>query len=1392
MKKIAFLAVIFAFCAFALNLATAQSEKNPQSFVENLVRRFIVADGRDVRFDSLDIALNGNVTAKGITVYDADGAWLQIDGLALDWQPLSLLGSTVRIDRFSIDALDVKRLPKPSEKTAPAAQSTDEPVKPKPFVIEEFELKSISLGAPVAGQAVRLGAKGTASTTLDPTTIAIDIRAQRLDEIAANLAAKVAYSPQEETLDVDVALTEAAGGVIARLLPVDGEPAIDLAIKGAGPLDDWAGQLDFSLDSNAVMAGQMEIAALRDGRDGRSIRFDLASDLAQLVPPAARVFVAGRSTLNGGVDLLKGGEIALDRVVVRSATLDLSASGKIDTKGAGNNLTLAAKLTPQTGSAIEVGLAGGERVAIGAGALDATLEGSLEQPAWTLRGNLASFSRDGARLDDLALDGGSCTTGGDIGVRLSGILTSPPGPSWPDALSGPFMGSLTASYGPDAPFTLTSADLAFQDASVRLSGAISPSSGRIDIALSGEVADFFKGEDTKARLFAGRTALSGKISRPHDRAPVTIRDLAVENGALRAAISGAYGPEEMALRTSARLNDLALLNEKAKGTLDLDANLSGAVREPVIDASLSGAQIVLSGQRLDDFSASLKGIVSGERPRFDLALRGRYRNAPLQASATVKTGEDGTRLLENLAVALSGARIGGALALGKDGLPTGNVDFAISDLSSLGDLALIDLDGALDGAVSLTRNGSALDASVKADGRSIAYETVSLKTVAADIAIRDLLGIHAPKGNVSAEGVKAGGNDLGAISTRIETGSDGYRLHLTSDGRDLAIVSEALVEQDANGARITLSKMDGKAKSISFTLRTPTSLTISGGKTVLAQTRLSVGGGSIDAEGVLAPEPDLRARITDLPLSIADTFDGASDFQGTLNASADFAGAGDTPDIRFKAEVRDFSTAETRAAALPLFSIASDGETRGKLLHLRTTVTGGEDARLVLAGTAGLSDRIPLDLKIDGKISLLLLADRLSRQGVRLEGSALVDVNVRGEAGAPDITGTVRLADSTLGDTEGRLLIRNLAGTAVIAERKIRVTALTGTMGQKGTLEGRGIVELETGMPADFTVGIRNGTYTDDTLVVATFDADLRFNGELSGASVLGGRIDLVSTLVTLNALPASAIKVQNVTHIHPPLPVLRQQALLFPDGGKNAGAGTGGGGVALDLRIANRGPILVRGRGINADFTGALALSGPVAAPTANGQFDLLRGTIDIIGQTLTFERGSLSFAGSLAPRLDIAVSNNVAGTTVTLALVGPAETPQIVITSSPEIPDEEALALLVFSRQASDLSPLQLARLADALLTLNGGRRTGLFESFRRGLGVDRLDVTTDNAGNSAVGVGRYISNRAYFGVEQGIETGTTKGTINLDITKKLKLQGSVASDGEAKGGIIFQHEY
>ncbi len=181
--------------------------------------------------------------------------------------------------------------------------------------------------------------------------------------------------------------------------------------------------------------------------------------------------------------------------------------------------------------------------------------------------------------------------------------------------------------------------------------------------------------------------------------------------------------------------------------------------------------------------------------------------------------------------------------------------------------------------------------------------------------------------------------------------------------------------------------------------------------------------------------------------------------------------------------------------------------------------------------------------------------------------------------------------------------------------------------------------------------------------------------------------------------------------------------------------------------------------------MSGQLTVSGTPAAPAVIGGFTLRRGTFSLGSRRLTFSKGivSLDNLDAIDPRLDFLASVPAQSTTVSIAITGTAREPKIEITSSPSMPADEAMALLIFGKPASQLGASELLEVAQVLAELAGqSPGEGVLSRLRKGLGLDQLSVGTSGSrgteptGSSANGVsleaGRYVAPGVYVGARQG----------------------------------------
>ena len=188
--------------------------------------------------------------------------------------------------------------------------------------------------------------------------------------------------------------------------------------------------------------------------------------------------------------------------------------------------------------------------------------------------------------------------------------------------------------------------------------------------------------------------------------------------------------------------------------------------------------------------------------------------------------------------------------------------------------------------------------------------------------------------------------------------------------------------------------------------------------------------------------------------------------------------------------------------------------------------------------------------------------------------------------------------------------------------------------------------------------------------------------------------------------------------------------------------------------------------------------------------------------GTTLNFSRGKVGFdgtgiGGKIDPTLDFVAASSAGGVTATLTIGGYVSDPKITLGSVPQLPQDEVLAYLIFKRSAKELGPFQIAEIAAGIAQLTGvaGGGSNPLDAIRKGFGLDRLSVGAGNANSSTptLEAGRYVANGVYVGAKQGTTGGQTQATVQIDITKGLKLETDVGSGtGGNQVGLTYQFEY
>ena len=538
---------------------------------------------------------------------------------------------------------------------------------------------------------------------------------------------------------------------------------------------------------------------------------------------------------------------------------------------------------------------------------------------------------------------------------------------------------------------------------------------------------------------------------------------------------------------------------------------------------------------------------------------------------------------------------------------------------------------------------------------------------------------------------------------------------------------------------------------------------------------------------------DLSLDIQRLSLALADRIAGNQGLRGTLAGTAKITGRLADPGVTFDISGNGLSAQALAEAGIPAQTLSAQGNYRSFVVIL--------DQASLSGGGLGLraSGQIPvfadgLDLSVEGSLPLTLANVALARPGIQVAGTARLSGQVTGSLSSPSVGGIAELSGGSLVVPAVNLRLDNIDLALTGSGDRLTISRGRARVAAGGRVTLTGTVGLDPGMTSDLDLGLRNAVYTDGKVVTTRLSGDIALDGPILGAGRISGRVDVGRTEITIpKSFGINAGVLLDIRHRNAPRDVrLTLDRAEVDEARESESRGNTGPALVTDIAIDAPNQIFVRGRGLDAELGGRLRLGGTTSELVPVGSLELIRGRLGILGQRFDFDEGAVTLIGTFDPRIRLIAETDVGeDTTVTITVEGRASDPDIRFTSNPDLPQDEVLALLIFSRNVSELSALQLAQLASAAATLAGSGGPGVAESLRSATGLANFDVTTDEDGGVGVRAGAYINDRIYLDVEAG-SAGTTKATINLDISDSLRARTSVDSDGESSIGLFWERDY
>ncbi len=578
----------------------------------------------------------------------------------------------------------------------------------------------------------------------------------------------------------------------------------------------------------------------------------------------------------------------------------------------------------------------------------------------------------------------------------------------------------------------------------------------------------------------------------------------------------------------------------------------------------------------------------------------------------------------------------------------------------------------------------------------------------------------------------------------------------------------------------------GRVREIPFTTRNPAVLALSGDGRV-ARVDLAIGGGVLLGE----LRQDSRAAIIEANLTRVDLGTLVRDMRGAVTGRLSLRGAGD--DLSGSANValqgirsidapRGLAVDGTLNAVLVNNSLriqaqASDGDAVRATADLTLPVeASAAPLRLAIVRTRDLSG----DISIQGQIQPIW--DLLAGGERSLTGQINAHASLAGSLAAPRLTGRLDLQQGTFRDSATGVRLEAVTLASRFDDTTGLVETFSATDNAGGSISGNGRIGLRQGSGSSFQLLLNRFRIIDNDIAEAKASGLLTVTRGEEGNITLSGEMDIDEARIEANPPGSNGIVRMDVVEINKPggdVPEEdqnRQRGLQF---GLNIGLRSPGG----DVRVI--------GRGLNVEMNVDARVRGTISRPVLSGTARVVRGDYDFAGKRFVFDdRGTVSL--STHPeliRLDLTATREDPALTATIRVTGTAARPEIVLTSTPALPQDEILSQVLFGRSASQLSPFEAAQLAAGVAALAGGGGFDVIGNLRELAGLDRLSFGGEASGLTVAG-GRYINDNVYLEIIGGGENGAA---VNVEwrVRRNLTVSSKFGGQGEASLSIRWRRQ-
>ena len=1354
-----------------------------QNYVVKQINNLEMASGLDIDVGRIEGDIFGGLIVHDLVLRDPKGIFFAAPRVELDWRPLSYFQNHIDIRSAVIPQAGLFRLPELRSSGNPNA-----PLLPDIDIdVGRIRIDQLGVSRAVTGHRHLLKLIGQAKIADGRAQIALDAGAVAALGLPGGdrLRLKLDAVPDENRFDLLTRLDAPGNGFVASLSGID-QP-LRVTIDGKGNWANWKGRAQ-------AMLGDRGLANLAiTGRDGLfDVNGRMRPDLL-LSGPAQRL-TAPLVQLNLTTRLAD--RKADTKLRLNSAAAAIAMEGLVDLgESRFDNVRVAARLLRP--GAIAPNLSARDLN------LALVLNGGFGTPDVAYRLTAASLGFDETIVQGLRAEGRARVNTDRIVLPVNARATRIAG-------LNPALGGLLTNVALNGTFAIAdgralSDDLRIRSDKLNATAVVVAdfNRGRYTGAINGRVNNYLiEGigiVDLDTNLDVVSTAagfgVEGRVALRTRRIDASAaRDLFGGNATASANLR--MDPSGLIRFSNLRLNAPQFRVTSGEGTYSpggqlnvratavssqygpLAVQVTGKATQPLIRLRAASPGV---GIGLSDVEATVRGTASG----YQVNATGQSQYGPFSADVTILTGR-GPLTIDVALVRFAGIDFAGRIQQTAAGPFAGRLT----------------LDGSgLTGTVQLAAAGRYQQAQVSAEanGARIPGEQPILiqrgLIQATAILYPDGPSIN---GDAQLAGVRSGQFSLTRARARAQMQGGTGAVQLFAEGASgtpFTVAANAQVTPN----RI-LAALQGRVNNIPFRLERPADVRKSAQGWQLLPATLVLPQGNVRLAGRFGDGVTLQTRMDNLDLSIANAFVPNLGLGGRATGGIDFVQASGAafPRADLRLNIAGFTRTgvATRSAPVDLAvqgGLRPEGGALNAVIRRGGPVIGRLQARLqpLSAGAGSWMTRLlasPLSggIRYNGPAEVLWSLSGLSDQ--QLSGPIGLAADFSGRVQRPQLNGVVRANNLTFVDETYGTRLTNMAIQGRFAASRLELTQISARAGE-GRITGRGSVDLASaaGFPIDVQLDLDNAQLARSDALGATVSGRIAVTNGPNQPALISGDLRLPEARYRFVRQGAADVAVLEGVH-------LRGQPIVRPEEEETAGPPSI---WNLDLRVRADNQVFISGMGLESEWETDIAVRGTTGAPRVEGFAEVIRGTYSFGGRRFDITEGRIEFTGGrrIDPRIQLAASTEVEGITATINVTGSSANPQIALTSSPALPQDEILSRIFFGGSVTDLSATQALQLAASLNSLRGGGG-GLnpLGKLQSASGIDRLRILGSDAATgrgTAIAAGFYISNDIYLEIITDAR-GFTATQIEIALSRALSVLSAASSAGGSGVSVRYRKEY